>query len=39
MPETENEKFAGLVSRLELSPSGSLTLNGLQMVLMLAGRL
>ncbi len=34
MGETENKKFTGLVSRLELSPSGSLTLNGLQMVLM-----
>jgi len=34
MPETENNKFTVLVSRLKLSPRGSLTLNGLQMVLM-----
>jgi hypothetical protein len=34
MREVENKQFADLASRLELSPSGSLTLNGLQMVLM-----
>jgi len=34
MDAIENEKFKDLVSRLELSPSGSLTVNGLPMVLM-----
>jgi hypothetical protein len=34
MPGAENKNFTDLVSRLELSPTGSLTLNGLQMVLM-----
>ena len=34
MTGTENEKFKDLISRLDLSPTGSLSLNGLPMVLM-----
>lgn len=34
MSDTQNEKFKKLVSKLQLSPAGALSLNGLPMVLM-----
>ena len=34
MSGTDNDKFRDLVSRLELTPTGSVSLNGLPMVLM-----